>query len=80
MLGEIVERKMILVCGFAGSSFGNLDSCAASCNEDDYVLDLCFNAAVRELFLNKFLHIFLTYERFIIRSYEVRIFRNFSTF
>ncbi|XP_065226649.1 DENN domain-containing protein 5B [Planococcus citri] len=55
------------------SSFQELPSCSIyGSDNEDYVTDLCFNAAIRELFLNKFLHLFLTYERYIIQPFQDR--------
>lgn len=55
------------------SSFQELPSCSIyGSDNEDYVTDLCFNAAIRELFLNKFMHLFLSYERFIVQPFQVR--------
>ncbi len=59
---------------FPGSSFGNLDSCTTlNGNIEDYVVDQCFNSAIRELFLNKFLDLFSSYQRFINQPYQVKL-------
>lgn len=39
--------------------------------QDLYADDLRFNNAVREVFLNRFVHIFLAYEKFVILPSQV---------
>ena len=39
---------------------------------NDYVVDRVFNVAIRELFLNKFVHVFFSYEKFVIPPSQVR--------
>lgn len=40
-------------------------------DEDQYNEDMRFNAAIRETFLNRFVHIFLMYENFVIMPDQV---------
>lgn len=42
-------------------------------DEEQYNEDIRFNIAVRETFLNRFVHMFLMYENFVIMPDQVRI-------
>lgn len=41
-------------------------------DEEQYAEDIRFNVAIRETFLNRFVHIFLMYENFVIMPDQVR--------
>lgn len=43
-------------------------------DEDQYNEDVRFNMAIRETFLNRFVHMFLMYENFVIMPDQVRTF------
>lgn len=42
-------------------------------DEEQYTEDIRFNVAIRETFLNRFVHIFLMYENFVIMPNQVII-------
>jgi hypothetical protein len=42
-------------------------------DEEQYNEDIRFNVAVRETFLNRFVHMFLMYENFVIMPDQVRV-------
>lgn len=42
-------------------------------DEEQYNEDMRFNSAVRETFLNRFVHIFLMYENFVIMPDQVSL-------
>lgn len=44
-------------------------------DEEQYTEDIRFNVAIRETFLNRFVHIFLMYENFVIMPDQVRLFK-----
>lgn len=51
-----------------------LDQNESTQPSDSYVEDLRFNNSIREIFLNRFVHIFQTYENFIILPNQVKFF------
>lgn len=49
-----------------------LDKNEAAQPTDTYIEDMRFNNAIREIFLNRFVHIFQSYENFVVFPNQVR--------
>lgn len=48
--------------------------------QEQYAAELRFNNAVREVFLNRFVHIFSAYEHFVIHPNQVNKMKGSQTF